>query len=92
MDKLLDKQTTHTCTFCNEPLTLLELGPDKFRLWVHRGESLRICEKVMSNLGRSGSAIQTEGSFVQILLARMKQFKWKFGRKYVDGRGKMHGE
>jgi hypothetical protein len=64
-------------------MTLLELGPDKFKLWVHRGEQLKTCKMIRLN-----------ANLMKRFLERLNKLKVSFGEKRVDekGRVKLHGE
>jgi hypothetical protein len=63
-------------------MTLIEIGPKRFHVWVHNGADLRNCQ-----------ALRLEHNFLRILFERMKRFKWKFGQQYMpDGRLRYHGE
>ena len=64
-------------------MSLLELGPHKYHVWVHRGEALYACPH---------PAIRLEQSFMRVLIERMQKFKWKFGINKFDGRVQFHGE
>ena len=64
-------------------MSLLELGPQHYHVWVHRGKALETCPH---------PAIRLEQSFMRVLLERMQKFKWKFGIQKVDGRVQFHGE
>lgn len=64
-------------------MSLIELGPQKYRVWAHRGKYLDTCPYPL---------IRLEQNFMQVLLDRMKKFKWKMGIQMKDGRMKFHGE
>ena len=85
MDKLLatENEQSVTCNFCGNPMTLIELGPQKYRVWTHRGKYLDTCLY---------PCVRLEQNFMAVLLARMKKFKWKMGIQMIDGRMKFHGE
>jgi len=64
-------------------MTLLELGPDRFKVWVHRGKQLKTCK-----------VIRIKGNMMKRFLERLDKLKVTFGEKRVDehGRLKLHGE
>jgi len=62
-------------------MSLLEVGPEKFKIWVHRGSQLDKC-----------TALRLDYSFLKLLFARMKKFGWEFGQHMKDGKLQMHGE
>jgi len=69
------------CKLCDQPLSLLEIGPGKFKIWVHRGAQLDKCK-----------ALRLDYSFMRVLFERMAKFKWKFGKQFEErGRLKRHG-
>ena len=82
MDKILENKQAPQCKICNQPLELLLIGSEPFRMWVHRGKHLETCQ-----------AIRLDYSFLALLFARMRKFGWEFGQK-IDKYGKlqMHGQ
>jgi len=64
-------------------MTLLELGPDKYPLWVHRGNALKQCKMIRIN-----------ANIMKRFMERLNKMKVTFGEKRVDERGrlKLHGE
>ena len=69
VDTTLDTEQV-VCRFCDQPMTPIHLGPDKYEIWVHRGEQLKEChvlrlnvnvmKKLMERMKRFGATFQKE--------------------------------
>jgi len=69
------------CSLCGQQMTLLEIGGEPWRVWVHRGEQLKRCK-----------AILPSESTLPELLRNMERMKRKFRLRLIEpGKVKPHG-
>ena len=74
------KETVY-CKLCHQPMTRLELGADKYPVWVHRGNDLEQCHLIRVNF-----------DFLKRLRERLGRRGFKFERLMKEGRVQLHGE